>query len=165
MQPSGHSQLSLYAVALGLMGTGTEPVQFTTLRIMERQMPNEEITQEQALERRTIAGRPALVFAVRTVRIYGSQFDNEDGTSRQEVIKKLVQGDVLELRREPENRYDTNAISAWIGGEQVGYISKHLAEILAPEVDAGVPMFGLVEAKHQNILGKWNVEVYLFEYE
>jgi hypothetical protein len=33
---------------------------------------------------------------------------------------------------EPDNRYDPNAVGVWIGGMQVGHLSRHSAEVLQP---------------------------------
>jgi HIRAN domain len=48
-------------------------------------------------------------------------------------------GRPLELRRDPGNRHDPNAIAVLAGGEQVGWVPRELAETLAPELDAGHP--------------------------
>ncbi|MFO8163932.1 MAG: HIRAN domain-containing protein [Desulfatiglandales bacterium] len=41
------------------------------------------------------------------------------------------------LLREPNNPHDRNAIRVDIGGKKLGYIPRHLAKRLAPEIDAG----------------------------
>jgi HIRAN domain-containing protein len=47
-------------------------------------------------------------------------------------------GRPLELRRDPGNPHDRNAIAVHIaGGEQVGWVPRELAGELAPELDAG----------------------------
>ena len=56
---------------------------------------------------------------------------------RQETIKQLTKDDIITIRREPTNRFDTNAIAVWSGKGQVGYIGKDYAIILAPMMDAG----------------------------
>jgi hypothetical protein len=54
-------------------------------------------------------------------------------------------GRPLELRRQPENPHDPNAIAVHAaGGEQVGWVPRELAEELAPELDAGRPMSAVV---------------------
>lgn len=66
-----------------------------------------------------------------TTKVVGVTFDN-----RQELIAKLQMGDRIWLEREPFNRYDTNAIKVTRNnGEQIGYISRHLARSLAPIMD------------------------------
>ena len=48
-------------------------------------------------------------------------------------------GRPLELRRDPANPHDANAIAVHAagGGEQVGWVPRELAAELAPELDAG----------------------------
>ena len=43
----------------------------------------------------------------------------------------------FELVREPGNPYDPNAIRVRIGPYHLGYVSKHIARWLAPEMDSG----------------------------
>lgn len=66
-----------------------------------------------------------------TTKVVGVTFEN-----RQEVIAKLQMGDRVWLEREPFNAYDVNAIKVTRNnGEQIGYISRHLARSLAPLMD------------------------------
>jgi hypothetical protein len=53
-------------------------------------------------------------------------------------------GKPLELRREPANEHDPNAIAVLAAGEQVGWVPRELAEELAPELDAGKPWSAIV---------------------
>ena len=46
-------------------------------------------------------------------------------------------GRPLELRRDPDNPHDPNAIAVHAGGEQVGWVPRAIAEELAPALDAG----------------------------
>jgi hypothetical protein len=46
-------------------------------------------------------------------------------------------GQALELRRDPGNEHDANAIEVLAGGEVVGFVPRELAAELAPELDAG----------------------------
>ncbi len=66
-----------------------------------------------------------------TTKVVGVSFEG-----RQEVVAKLQMGDRVWLEREPFNPYDTNAIRVTRNnGEQIGYISRHLASSLAPLMD------------------------------
>lgn len=56
----------------------------------------------------------------------------------------LAPGDPLELRREPGNEYDANAIAVHGGGEQLGFAPRELAAELAPALDAGEPWSAVV---------------------
>ena len=55
-------------------------------------------------------------------------------------------GKPLELRRDPANPHDPNAIAVHPvgGGEQVGWVPRELAAELAPELDSGRPWSALV---------------------
>lgn len=48
-------------------------------------------------------------------------------------------GDPLELRRDPANEHDANAIEVRAGGETIGFVPRELAAELAPQLDAGRP--------------------------
>jgi hypothetical protein len=53
-------------------------------------------------------------------------------------------GRPLELRRDPDNPHDPNAIKVLAGGEQVGWVPRGVAEVLAPALDAGEPFSAVV---------------------
>ena len=55
-------------------------------------------------------------------------------------------GRALELRRDPGNEHDANAIAVHPagGGEQLGWVPRELAGELAPELDAGRPWAAVV---------------------
>ena len=58
---------------------------------------------------------------------------------RQKVAASLQTGDILYLRREPENPASKFAIGIYTSkNEHVGYINERLARVLAPLLDAGV---------------------------
>jgi hypothetical protein len=56
----------------------------------------------------------------------------------------VAPGSPLELRRDPGNEHDPNAIAVHAGGSQVGWVPRELAAELAPELDAGRPWSALV---------------------
>jgi hypothetical protein len=56
----------------------------------------------------------------------------------------VAPGSPLELRRDPDNEHDPNAIAVHAGGEQVGWVPRELAAELAPELDEGRPWSALV---------------------
>ena len=79
-------------------------------------------------------------------KVVGVTRDNDDGSSRQYAIRKFCRpGEPLTLIREPQNKFDKNAISIWVHGKnlfrngdfQIGYIKTELAEEIAPRIDAG----------------------------
>jgi hypothetical protein len=53
-------------------------------------------------------------------------------------------GRPLELRRDPANEHDPNAIAVLAGGEQVGWVPRELAAELAPQLDEGSAWSALV---------------------
>jgi hypothetical protein len=59
---------------------------------------------------------------------------------------ELAPGTPLELRRDPRNEHDPNAIAVHApgGGEQVGWVPRELAEEIARELDAGRPWSAIV---------------------
>jgi hypothetical protein len=56
----------------------------------------------------------------------------------------LAPGRPLELRREPDNEHDPNAIAVHADGAQVGFVPRELAAELAPQLDAGRPWSAIV---------------------
>lgn len=80
------------------------------------------------------------------LHVVGVTFNNEDGTSRQQILETVNSGDILKLVREPGNVYDINAIKVDTeDGRQIGYIGKQYAEILAPMMDMGKRFSAVVE--------------------
>jgi len=53
-------------------------------------------------------------------------------------------GSPLELRRDPGNPHDPNAIAVHAGGAQVGWVPRAVAEEIAPAFDAGGPYSAIV---------------------
>lgn len=53
-------------------------------------------------------------------------------------------GAPLDLRRDPGNPHDSNAIAVLAGGAQVGWVPREVAAELAPELDAGKPWSAVV---------------------
>jgi hypothetical protein len=70
-------------------------------------------------------------------KIVGVTKANSDGSDRQEIIgETLGTGDMLDLKREPNNRYDRNAIAIYYYDDQIGYLSANVAKELAPLMDS-----------------------------
>jgi hypothetical protein len=80
-------------------------------------------------------------------RVQGVTARNDDGRARQDCIRAVCRAGMrLMLRREPNNRFDENAIGVWIKVRarwvftdevQIGYISAALAAELARWLDSG----------------------------
>jgi single-stranded-DNA-specific exonuclease len=56
---------------------------------------------------------------------------------RQDVVAGVREGAALELRRDPGNAYDANAIGVWFGALQLGFLRREIALRVAPNIDGG----------------------------
>ena len=65
-------------------------------------------------------------------KIMGVSFEG-----RQDVVAGLKPGAALQLERQPQNQFDSNAIAVWFGNLQLGFLRKEIAKHLAPLIDAG----------------------------
>ncbi|MDD3228906.1 MAG: HIRAN domain-containing protein [Oscillospiraceae bacterium] len=67
-------------------------------------------------------------------KVAGVTFDN-----RQRLIRRMTEGESISLQRDPRNEYDKNAIMVInSAGNQIGFISKELAAVMAPNMDRGI---------------------------
>ncbi|CUX42714.1 HIRAN domain protein [Clostridium sp. C105KSO15] len=66
-------------------------------------------------------------------KVAGVTYDN-----RQQYVKQCYNGQQLDLVRDKFNPYDKNAIAIYAGDNQVGFLSKELAQKLAPKMDSGI---------------------------
>lgn len=70
--------------------------------------------------------------------VVGESFDNDDGTSRQDIIKKHGKpGIQVHLEREPDNPHDGAAIAVYLADQQIGYLKGEVAARHAPKIDTG----------------------------
>lgn len=91
------------------------------------------------------------------------------GTTHIEGIEELEQylnvEDKLDFFREPDNKYDEQAIMIkTVNGVKIGYVPKQDNVIFARLMDAGKLLFGRISAKEKK--GNWikiNIKVYLHE--
>ena len=72
-----------------------------------------------------------------TLSVVGVTFNNEDGTNRGEIIKGLIKDMPVFLEREPNNKYDKNAVAVMTLAGQIGYIGKDYASIISEMMDGG----------------------------
>ena len=91
-------------------------------------------------------GRDAPELAARGIRIAGVA-----GAARHHgpELEAAALGAPLELRRDPANAHDANAIQVLAAGRQVGWVPRELAAELAPELDAGRPWSAVVLREHR----------------
>ena len=71
--------------------------------------------------------------------VKGIFYDN-----RQEVAQKAKVNETVNLVRDYQNKFDHNAIKVWLGNEELGFIPRDLAQLLAPEMDCGLTMKGTI---------------------
>jgi hypothetical protein len=78
---------------------------------------------------------------LRVSGVAGAAAHHQEAVGREDVGP----GRALELRRDPANEHDPNAVAVYPagGGEQVGWVPRELAAELAPELDAGRPWSAL----------------------
>lgn len=74
------------------------------------------------------------------LKVVGVTFTNEDtGEKRADIIRELMDKkpeDIkIQLVREPDNKFDANAIKVLANDKQIGYIGKEYATIMAPLMD------------------------------
>ena len=76
-------------------------------------------------------------------KVVGVSQNNDDGSSRQEIIKREVEEeDVLFLEAEPTNMYDKNAVKVLSKNRnQIGYLSRDLAEKMKPCIENSAEMY------------------------
>jgi len=92
-------------------------------------------------------------------RIAGVSYKNDDGSDRQAIIRRRCRAGMrLELRPEPKNKHDRNAIAAWIswrsllifsGSAQLGYLERDDAAAVAKHLKAG----GRARARVVEVMG------------
>jgi hypothetical protein len=90
-------------------------------------------------------GRDAPELAARGLRVAGVAGASRHHGEALAVEDRAKPGEPLDLRRDPGNEHDPNAIAVHArGGEQLGWVPREMAAELAPELDAGRPWSALV---------------------
>lgn len=69
-------------------------------------------------------------------KVVGVSKTNDDGTDRQEIIKREVaEDDLLQFELDPDNEFDPNAVKVLSKlGNQIGYLSRETAERVRPAI-------------------------------
>jgi len=80
-----------------------------------------------------------------------------------EVWEELRPGDRLELRREPSNPHDANAVQVWRDGRLLGYLPRADNRDVARQLDRGQPLEARIRsvARHRNHRRKLEIDVFL----
>jgi hypothetical protein len=94
------------------------------------------ISMQKELERRSKSMKIQNV----DLKVVGVTFTNEGtGEKRSDIIRELMEKNPADIKvqlvREPENKYDMNAIKVLADNRQIGYIGKEYATIIAPLLD------------------------------
>lgn len=70
--------------------------------------------------------------------VVGESFRNDDGSSRQEIIRAHARPGVqAHLERDTENEFDSNAIAVYVNDQQIGYLKAEVAARHAAKLDTG----------------------------
>ncbi len=87
------------------------------------------------------ASTQAVIGATRGLhsKVVGVTFNNTDGTPRQKLIKTHCRvGMPLELKPEPDNQHDPNAVGIWATAGQIGYVERgRLSADIGKKIHAG----------------------------
>jgi hypothetical protein len=101
-----------------------------------------------------LAGGGALAPFVREIMLLDCHVAGTSHVQLQQVEPALLVGDVLVMRREPDNPHDSLAILIFDErGNKLGYIPRAKNEVLARLMDAGKLLFARIESKEW--LGEW----------
>ncbi|WP_270242350.1 HIRAN domain-containing protein [Rothia kristinae] len=76
----------------------------------------------------------------------------------QSILQRGFRSPTAELRREPDNAHDPNALAVWIDGRHAGYISAAMAKQYSPIIDKklnGQPCLAHILSLSQDGQGEW----------
>jgi hypothetical protein len=78
-----------------------------------------------------------------------------------DIEPKLSSQVKLEIKREPDNKFDEFAIALYFEQKKIGYIPRERNEVIARLLDAGKMFFAIIEAKEWE--GNWlKIEIKVF---
>ena len=66
-------------------------------------------------------------------------------SGRQRILPNLQSGMALDFVRKPNNIHDKNAVAIYCAGCQIGFLSQEEAAEIAPIMDSGIPVDGVIE--------------------
>lgn len=101
----------------------------------------------------TDPGKPVHSF---NINITGESFQNEDGSSRQEILKRCKIGEPIQLIHSPHPK-DKYAVRVYrMNGEQIGYIPKYTSIEFATIIQRGIKQdVEISEIKYGDYIGCW----------
>jgi hypothetical protein len=102
--------------------TGLEVNQYLLIeKILEQVTPN-TLSQDEINQARV----RALIYNNEVYKVVGVTFDG-----KQDVLRTIQEGDILELTPEPNNKFDPNAVAVSLpDGSPVGYVPKNFAAMM-----------------------------------
>jgi len=92
----------------------------------------------------------------RTANVAGTGYNNSDGSSRRNIIRRFVREDMhVTLRREPHNTHDISSVAVYVSVprlfgllgstlKQIGYLKASAAISVANKMDEGESLTGRV---------------------
>lgn len=84
--------------------------------------------------------QPNITLIDSELKVVGVTFEN-----RQQLIANIAVGEFLTLKRDYSNPYGSNATMVFtLNNRQLGYLSKEQSHIIAPFLDAGNTLYGIV---------------------
>lgn len=114
----------------------------------ERRVEKEQAAEERRRDQEEHAKKMRLrhTFA----KVAGVTFPNDDGSERQQIIRRCKAGEQLVLRHQPDNAYSEFAIQVLRkNGQQIGHAPEYLAEWICNELRSGYRAVGVI----RNITG------------
>jgi hypothetical protein len=79
-------------------------------------------------------------------KVAGVTYPNDDGSERQDIIKRCKVGEQLTLRHDAYNEYSIFATQVLrANGEQLGHAPEYLAEMICSELEAGYSATGILK--------------------
>lgn len=82
-----------------------------------------------------------------TTKVVGVSFCSDYPNSIFSISGSVALGKVgLQLQREKDNQYDTNAIRVISEGKMVGYLPMFISRVLAKDIDSGIDWFAEVDS-------------------
>jgi len=75
------------------------------------------------------------------VAVVGMHFREKEGVSAKAIVSNFIPPVDLDIKREPENPFDSFAIKVIYEGQHIGYIEARQAMFISPWIDEGVEYF------------------------
>jgi hypothetical protein len=146
----------------------SELVERTNNSSRSRAKPVRQIAQEEAAYERKIQDQlNTPVDRHFYIKLVGIKSPNPNGSSREVAIQNLYEGQELELRREPDNKVDPNAILVGANGDNAaGYLPARLAGEVTRSLNKGLLWRCYVrKVLHTSGTDHWGVTVFMVKHK